>query len=68
MTNLTEKQRDLVRLIAKSYKTKEIAAMLGCSPKTIEARRLAVGRKLGFNDPAALTRYAVRTGLITVDE
>ena len=47
--------------------TKEIGECLGLSPKTIEAHRLRTMRKLGINNVALLTKYALQEGLTTLE-
>lgn len=64
---LTPRQRDVLRLIASGASSKQAAAALGLSPKTIEAHRAQVMERLGIHDLPGLVRYALRTGLI-VDE
>lgn len=64
---LTERERDVVRLLALGHNTKAIAASLGLSPKTIEAHRQHAMEKLGLQSLADLTRFALREGLISLD-
>jgi DNA-binding NarL/FixJ family response regulator len=61
---LTPREREVVKLIAESYTTREIAEALVISEKTVERHRSNVLEKLGFRDRVALTRYAIRRGLI----
>ena len=61
---LTAREREVVRLVADSRTSREIAAQLHISPKTVERHRSNILVKLGLRDRVALTRYAVRTGLI----
>lgn len=64
---LTPRQRDVLRLITSGASSKQAAAALGLSTKTIEAHRAQVMERLGIHDLPGLVRYALRTGLI-VDE
>lgn len=64
---LTPRQREILQLIAEGKSTKEIAAILGVSVKTVETHRTQLMNRLDIHDIAGLVRYAVRTGLITAD-
>jgi DNA-binding CsgD family transcriptional regulator len=61
---LTTRELEVVRLIASGHTAKEIAAMLFISPKTVDAHRGHILQKLGLRDRVALTRYAIKRGLI----
>jgi len=61
---LTRREREIVTLIAESYTGKEIAEQLVISEKTVERHRGNILLKLGLRDRVALTRYAIRRGLI----
>jgi len=61
---LTPREREIVKLIADSYTGKEIAEQLVISEKTVERHRGNILLKLGLRDRVALTRYAIRRGLI----
>lgn len=61
---LTRREREIVTLIADSYTGKEIAVQLVISEKTVERHRGNILLKLGLRDRVALTRYAIRRGLI----
>jgi DNA-binding NarL/FixJ family response regulator len=56
--NLTEREKEVTRLIAAGYRTREIAARLSLSCKTIEKHRASVMRKLGLRSAAAVAAYA----------
>jgi DNA-binding NarL/FixJ family response regulator len=60
---LTEREREILQLIAESYSTKEIAAKLLISVKTAENHRTNLMKKLNLHDVASLTRYAIQHGL-----
>jgi DNA-binding NarL/FixJ family response regulator len=64
---LTLRQREVLQMIAEGRGTKEIAALLGVSPKTIETHRAAVVSRLGIRDIAGLVKYAARHHLISLD-
>jgi DNA-binding NarL/FixJ family response regulator len=61
---LTNREREILQLIAESYSTKEIASKLEMSVKTAETHRAHLMQKLNIHDVAGLTRYAIRHGLI----
>ena len=61
---LTPRELEVVKLVAESYTTSEIAQALEISEKTVERHRANVLEKLGFHDRVALTRYAIRRGLV----
>jgi DNA-binding NarL/FixJ family response regulator len=61
---LTRREREIVALIADSHTGKEIAEKLVISEKTVERHRSNILVKLGLKDRVALTRYAIRRGLI----
>lgn len=64
---LTPRQREVLQLIAEGQSTKEIAATLGLSVKTIESHRTLLMRQLDMHDVATLVRYAISKGLVTPD-
>jgi DNA-binding NarL/FixJ family response regulator len=61
---LTQREVEVLRLIARGQPNKEIAFTLGISIKTIEKHRQAVMDKLDLHDIARLTRYAMAKGLV----
>jgi DNA-binding NarL/FixJ family response regulator len=61
---LTRREREIVTMIAESHTGKEIAEKLVISEKTVERHRANILIKLGLRDRVALTRYAIRRGLI----
>jgi DNA-binding NarL/FixJ family response regulator len=64
---LTPRLREVLQLIAEGSTTKLIAKKLGISVKTAESYRAELMDALDIRDVAGLTRYAIRTGLITPD-
>jgi DNA-binding NarL/FixJ family response regulator len=66
-TPLTHRQQEILRLIAESRHTKEIATTLKISVKTVEMHRARLMARLEIRDVAGLVRYAVRTGLVRPD-
>ncbi len=65
---LTDRQREVLRLIAEGVHTKEIAYRLNLSPKTVEAHRAQLMERLGIHDVPGLVRLAIRTGLVSERE
>jgi DNA-binding NarL/FixJ family response regulator len=60
---LSEREREILTLVAEGKSTKEVAFALGVSVKTIETHRRNLMEKLGLDSVAALTSYAVAEGL-----
>lgn len=60
---LTTKEREVLQFMAEGKTTKQIAAALYVSVKTIESHRKQVMDKLGIHSIAELTKYAIREGL-----
>lgn len=61
---LTPREDEVVKLIAEGHSSKQIAAALTISVKTVERHRANILQKLGMRDRTELTRYAIRAGLI----
>jgi two-component system, NarL family, response regulator NreC len=59
---LTEREKEITRLIAAGYRTREIAVRLSLSGKTIEKHRSSIMRKLGVRSAAAVAAYAIAHG------
>jgi DNA-binding NarL/FixJ family response regulator len=66
--DLTPRQREVLEMIAKGYSTKDIARTLEISAKTVETHRAQLMERLQIFDVAGLVRYAIRTGLIKIDD
>jgi DNA-binding NarL/FixJ family response regulator len=64
---LTPRQREILQLIAEGHSTKEIAATLHLSVKTVETHRMQLMARLDVHDVAGLVRYAIRIGLVLPD-
>jgi DNA-binding NarL/FixJ family response regulator len=62
---LTPREREVLRRVAEGGTNRQIADELGLSPKTVDTHRTNLMRKLGVHDAQALTRLAMRHGLIT---
>jgi len=65
LEQLTERQRQILQLIAEGQNTKQIAEILKVSPKTVEYHRMKLMAGLNLHDIPGLVRYAVRVGLIS---
>jgi DNA-binding NarL/FixJ family response regulator len=61
---LTNRERQIVQLIAEGYTSKLIAKLLSISLKTVDTHRAAILRKLNLSSSAALIRYAVRNKIV----
>ena len=62
--DLSERERDVLRLLAEGLRTKEIATEMGISPKTVETYRSRIGHKLRIETLAGLVKYAIRAGIV----
>ncbi|MER7575739.1 response regulator [Streptomyces sp. NPDC057806] len=61
---VTEREEEILKLVAEGYTSKEIGELLFISAKTVERHRANLLHKLGVRDRLELTRYAIRAGLI----
>ena len=61
---ISDRERQVLQLVAEGKTTKEIASLLGISVKTAESHRSNLMDKLNIHDTAGLVRYAIRIGLI----
>ena len=61
---LTERECEVVRLLADGMSSKEAATRLQISIRTVESHRINISRKLGFNSIAKLVHYAIRHGIV----
>ncbi len=64
---LSPRQREVLQLLAEGRSTKEIAADLGLSIKTVEAHRAQIMERLNIRDLPGLVRFAIRAGLVSPD-
>lgn len=64
---LTNREREILQLLAESNTTKQVARMLHISAKTVETHRSKIMHKLGFDNMVSLTKYAIREGLTSLD-
>jgi DNA-binding NarL/FixJ family response regulator len=61
---LTDRERQVMQLIAEGKTTKEVAVILGVSVKTAESHRSSLMGKLDIHSTAGVVRYAIRRGLV----
>jgi len=61
---ITDREEEILKLVAEGHSSKEIADLLVISIKTVERHRANLLQKLGLRDRLELTRYAIRAGLI----
>jgi len=64
---LSAREQEIMRLLAEGLTTKEVAARLCISPKTVENHRFSIMAKLDIHSSIELVRYAAKLGLIDVD-
>jgi RNA polymerase sigma factor (sigma-70 family) len=62
---LTPRQREILQLIAEGHSSREIAKRLSLSQKTVENHRTQIMERLDIRDIPGLTRFAIRTGLVS---
>jgi DNA-binding NarL/FixJ family response regulator len=62
---LTDREREILKLIAEGYTTRQIAEMLVVSMKTVEGHRSNLMAKLDIHDRIGLVKYALQKGIIT---
>jgi DNA-binding NarL/FixJ family response regulator len=64
LAKLTPRQRQVLQLVARGYRMREIAGALQVSPRTVETHKYEIMRVLGFKNTADLVRYATWLGLV----
>jgi NarL family two-component system response regulator LiaR len=68
LEGLTDRQREILQLVAEGQSTKEIARTLDLSVKTVETHRARIMERLGIRDLPGLVRFAIRSGLVSPNE
>jgi|JI9StandDraft_1071089.scaffolds.fasta_scaffold31015_2 DNA-binding NarL/FixJ family response regulator len=63
--SISEREQQIITLIAEGYTNNEIAEKLFLSPHTVNTHRKNILQKLGVNNTAAIVMYAVKTGLVS---
>ena len=66
LQGLTDREREVLTLIARGLSTKEIASSLDIGPRTVETHRANLMRKLGVKSVALLTQVAIREGIVPI--
>jgi DNA-binding NarL/FixJ family response regulator len=61
---LTDREKEVLKLVVEGYSTQQIADILYLSPKTVEGHRTSLMGKLNIRDRVELTKYAIRKGII----
>jgi two-component system, NarL family, response regulator NreC len=61
---LSDRERDVLRLVALGHTNSEVGQMLGIAQRTVESHRTHILRKLGLRSRAELVRYAAETGIV----
>jgi DNA-binding NarL/FixJ family response regulator len=61
---ITDREEEILKLVAEGHTSRQIADILVISVKTVERHRANLLQKLGLKDRLELTRYAIRVGLI----
>ncbi|HEY8851011.1 MAG TPA: response regulator transcription factor [Gemmatimonadaceae bacterium] len=64
---LTDRQIQVLKLVAEGHRTRQIAKRLGLSVKTIESHRSEIMKRLRIHDVVSLVRFAIRVGLIPAE-
>lgn len=64
--NLTERERDVLQLLAEGHNTKQVGLKLSISPKTVETHRQHIMEKLEIYTLPELVKYAIRRGMTSV--
>ena len=66
LDKLTPRQIEVLRMVAEGHRTREIAACLKLSVKTVESHRGEIMKRLAIHDVVGLVRYAMRVGLVAL--
>ncbi len=64
LSELSQREREVLKLVVEGRTSKEIAAVIGVKPASVHTYRSRIMAKLDINDVASLVRYAIRQGLI----
>lgn len=64
--HLTDREREMLKLIAEGYTAKEIADLLMLSVRTVETHKSNLMKKLNIRNKADLIKFAIRRGIITI--
>jgi two-component system, NarL family, response regulator NreC len=64
---LTEREKQVLKLVAEGFTHKEVADMLNISAKTVIAHQTNIGEKLGIHNRAGLIKFAIQKGIIKIE-
>jgi len=67
LDSLSQREREILQLVAEGRSSAEIAGKLSLSPKTVDSYRSRLMRKLQINDVPGLVKFAIRHGLTTLE-
>ena len=67
LDSLSQREREILQLVAEGRSSAEIAGKLSLSPKTVDSYRSRLMRKLQINDVPGLVKFAIQHGLTTLD-
>lgn len=67
-SQLTDREREILKLIADGLRTREVAAKLSISTKTVDTHRQNIMKKTGIESIALLTKFAIREGISSLYE
>jgi DNA-binding NarL/FixJ family response regulator len=65
LDTLSTREREVLKLVAEGYRSRQIGEFLSISEKTVEKHRANLMRKLSVNSASALTAFAIENGLVT---
>ncbi len=65
---LTDREREVLQLVAEGFTSQEIGKRLSISPRTAEQHRANVMRKLGFQNQREIVRFAIKKGILSLDD
>ena len=65
---LSQREREVLQLMAEGNTTKQVARHLRISPKTVEGHRIRIMSKLNIDSIAQLTKYAIQEGLTSLEQ
>jgi DNA-binding NarL/FixJ family response regulator len=68
LADITDRQLEVLKMIAAGQSTKMIAQHLNLSVKTVETHRAQLMERLNIHDVAGLVRYAIKMGFVNIDE
>jgi len=65
--NLTDREKEVVKLLADGYSNEEVGTILGLSRRTVEAHRARVMLKLNIHTLPGIVKYCIQNEITTVD-